>query len=148
MEPNRERVKDGFLETILKNALPGALTNLALVMLTLFFSGILPISDDQRSSIAVIVIGGTGLLVLAYTSRPLTLLRGLLLLGMGLGMGLTMLIFGGFFFLAPLSGAGAVLCGVLLALSPVLLWLFHVALNAGFALFEAWRNHRLPGKLL
>jgi cation-transporting ATPase E len=148
MEPNRERVKDGFLETILKNALPGALTNLALVMLTLFFSGILPISDEQRSSIAVIVIGGTGLLVLAYTSRPLTLLRGLLLLGMGLGMGLTMLIFGGFFFLAPLSGTSAVFCGVLLALSPVLLWLFHVALNAGFALFEAWKNHRLPGKLL
>ncbi len=148
LEPNRERVKGGFLPTILKNALPGALTNLALVVLTFIVSGLLKLPADQRSTIAVAAIGITGLLVLAYTSRPLTLARSLLLLAMALGMGLTALIFGRFFFLSPLSGAGAVFCGAMVALSPVLLWLFRRAVDRGFARFDAWKANRLPGKIL
>ncbi len=146
MEPNRERVKGGFLLTILKNALPAALSNLALMVLIFIFSGLLGLSDAQRSTIAVAAIGVTGLFVLAYTSRPLTLMRGILLLAMGAGMALTGLLFGGFFFLAPLAGKAAVLAGALMALSPALLWFLRRLVNTGFARWEAWRANQLPAK--
>ncbi len=144
MEPNRERVKGGFLPTILKNALPGALTNLALVMIIFMFTKLMGLSGDQRSAIAVACIGATGLMVLAYTSRPLTLMRGLLLGGMGLSMLIHGRIFRRFFFLVPLSGVHAVLSGALIALSPVLLYLFRRWVNKGFARWEAWKEGRLP----
>ena len=147
MEPNKERVKAGFLTTILKNALPGALTNLGLVVLVFIFSGMFSLSAEQRSTIAVAAIGFTGLLVLAYTSRPMTLIRGLLLLAMGIGMALTALLFGRFFFLVPLSGAAAVLCGALMALSPVLLWFFTRCVGLGVARWDAWKANRLPQKI-
>lgn len=146
MEPNRERVKGGFLLTILKNALPAALSNLALMVLIFIFSGLLGLSDAQRSTIAVAAIGVTGLFVLAYTSRPLTLMRGILLLAMGAGMALTGLLFGGFFFLTPLAGKAAVLAGTLMALSPALLWFLRRLVNAGFASWEAWHANQLPAK--
>ena len=120
MEPNKERVKAGFLAAILKNALPGALTNLALMMLIFLFSHILGLSAPQRSTIAVAAAGVTGLMILALTSRPLTPARGLLLLGMGTGLLVTALLFGRFFLLVPLAGAPAALAAGVGALSPVL----------------------------
>ena len=145
MEPNKERVKAGFLAAILKNALPGALTNLALMMLIFLFSHILGLSAPQRSTIAVAAAGVTGLMILALTSRPLTLARGLLLLGMGTGLLVTALLFGRFFLLVPLAGAPAALAAGVCALSPVLLFFSGRLAARGLSRWQAWRAGRLPG---
>lgn len=64
LEPNKERVQAGFLQTILRHALPGALTNLVLLILVFLLSGPLQLSADMRSTIAVGAAGMTGLMVL------------------------------------------------------------------------------------
>ncbi len=137
MEPNKERVKGDFLTTILKNALPGALNNLLLIILLYAFSRPLGLSYDQRSTIAWIAAGVTGILVLAWTSRPLTLMRGLLILSMSLGLILAALAFGGFFLLTPLRDKALLLALGLTALSPFILWLTRKAVAKGII---AWEN--------
>jgi len=131
LAPNRERVKAGFLTTILKNALPGALTNLLLILLLFTLAGPLGLAEDVRSTIAVGAIGFTGLMVLAYTSLPLNLMRGLLLAVMAAGMAGAALLFGRFFLLAPLPGAGLWLMIGLMALAPAALWLMRRAVARG-----------------
>ncbi len=145
LEPNRDRVKNDFLTTILRNALPGALTNLTLSVMVFYIARLLGLSPALRSTMAVCVVGVTGMLVLAFTSRPLTLLRGLLLLGTGLAMLLTGLIFGKVFYFVPITGDAAWLTGVLAALSPVLLWFFHRGVSFAINRFKAWQANRLPG---
>lgn len=122
LEPNKERVQAGFLQTILRHALPGALTNLVLLILVFLLSGPLQLSADMRSTIAVGAAGMTGLMVLLHTSRPLSLLRGILLTAMTLGLLIGALAFGKFFLLVPLQPSGWALMGGLMALSPLMLY--------------------------
>ena len=104
MEPNRERVKGNFLTTVLQNALPGGLTNGLLILLLFILSGPMHLSHHERSTIAVAAAGVTGVLILAWTSRPLTLMRGALILAVAAGMLFAALFFSSFFFLVPLTG--------------------------------------------
>lgn len=120
LEPNKERVKTGFLQTILTNALPGAVTNVVLVLLLFVLSDVLQLPPAQRSTIAVGALGATGLMVLLQTSRPLTPLRLGLLAVMAAGLILTALLFGRFFLLVPLPGKELTLMLGLMAISPLL----------------------------
>lgn len=133
LEPNRERVKEGFLQTILQNALPGALTNLILLGILFFASRRLGFSQAEYSTIAVAAVGATGLFVLAYTSRPVTFLR-ILLLGIMLeGMQTAAIFFPSFFFLTQPSFAGEILLLGLIACAPVLLLVTRWLLGLAFA---------------
>ena len=140
--PNRERVKSGFLSTILKNALPGALTNLTLLLILFALSGPLCLSAEVRSTVAVAAIGVTGLMVLAYTCRPINLQRELLLGTMTAALLGAALLFGRFFLLSPLSGAASWLAIGLVLLSPALLWLMRRAVARGEAWLAKMRSQR------
>ncbi|NLO13805.1 MAG: HAD-IC family P-type ATPase, partial [Clostridiales bacterium] len=129
MEPNRERVKGNFLTTVLQNALPGGLTNGLLILLLFILSGPMHLSHHERSTIAVAAAGVTGVLILAWTSRPLTLMRGALILAVAAGMLFAALFFSSFFFLVPLTGPLIWLTVALAALSPLLLWLMRRAVE-------------------
>lgn len=140
--PNRERVKSGFLATILKNALPGALTNLTLLLILFALSGPLCLSAEVRSTVAVAAIGVTGLMVLAYTCRPINLQRGLLLGTMTAALLGAALLFGRFFLLSPLTGAASWLAVGLVLLSPALLWLMRRAVARGEVWLAGIRSRR------
>ncbi|MDD4081304.1 MAG: HAD-IC family P-type ATPase, partial [Eubacteriales bacterium] len=144
LEPNRERVKGGFLTTILENALPGALTNLLLILVLFILSRPLGLSYGECSTIAVSAAGVTGILILAWTSRPLSLIRGLLIIAMAAGMIFTVFIFGSFFFLVPLTGSALWLALALAALSPILYWLTRTAVERNVAAREARKRQSAP----
>lgn len=132
LAPNRERVQGHFTKTIVRNALPGAVTNVLLLLVLYAVSGMVDMSPEQRGTIAVAVVGFTGLLVLAYTSRPLNLMRGLLLAAMAGGMLLTALLMPKLFYLVPLAPTGWVLLVILLVLSPVCLAFLRSAVQRFF----------------
>ncbi|MEV2719016.1 cation-translocating P-type ATPase [Paenibacillus larvae] len=75
MSPNRERVSHGFLKRVLKSAIPNAVI-LAGVTLTMFlyayFSGLQTL---EARTLAVLVLGGSSLVVLTKIARPLNGLK-------------------------------------------------------------------------
>jgi len=75
MEPNYERVKGKFLPTVLRQALPGGLSNLLVVLLAhltmLTFD--LPLTDSATVCTAVLAV--VGMLVLFKVSTPFDTFR-------------------------------------------------------------------------
>ncbi|MBQ9307975.1 MAG: HAD-IC family P-type ATPase [Clostridia bacterium] len=83
LESNRERIRGGFLRTVLRNAMPGAVC----VTLCACFSMIMENfgwSVELGSTIATLCAGGIGLMSLYFISRPLNLYRRTILLAMTL----------------------------------------------------------------
>ena len=125
LTPNKERVRGDFLLTILRNALPGALNNVLLVVALMLLSGPLGIPQEQLSTIAVGIVGITGLLVLAMTCLPFNRDCLLLLAAMAAGLIGSAVLFGSFFKLVPLTGAAPWALAVFLLAAPFTLWLMY-----------------------
>ncbi len=70
LEPNRERLRGRFIVNILGKALPGALTMSANIAALAALSLSLGLKDPEISTLAVIVTGYTGLLVLFRVCVP------------------------------------------------------------------------------
>ncbi len=84
LEPNRERVQGKFLETVMRNAVPGAagVTLCAIAAMVMAHFG-----HDATviSTMATMAAGTVGLMVLTSVCLPFTLMRGVLLGAMALG---------------------------------------------------------------
>lgn len=78
MEPNYERVTGKFLPTVLRRALPGGLTNLAMVLLTQLVMAQLDFAAPLISTACAAVMSICGMMVLHVTCRPYNLLRRIL----------------------------------------------------------------------
>lgn len=78
MEPNYERVRGKFLPTVLRQALPGGLTDLIVVLIThvMMISFQLPMGDSATVCTAVLAL--VGLMVLYKVSVPFDLFRKLI----------------------------------------------------------------------
>jgi len=70
LEPNRERIRGKFIVNIIKKALPGALTMVLNIVLLVLVSGFLNFTQEQISTLAVIITGYTGLLTLFKVCMP------------------------------------------------------------------------------
>ena len=70
LEPNRERIRGKFIVNIIKKALPGALTMVLNIVLLVLISGYLNFTQEQISTLAVIITGYTGLLTLFKVCMP------------------------------------------------------------------------------
>ncbi|WP_229106253.1 HAD-IC family P-type ATPase, partial [Paenibacillus sp. 1001270B_150601_E10] len=75
MSPNRDRVSPGFLKRVLKSAIPNAVI-LAGVTLTMFLYAYLSgLHTSEARTLAVLVLGGSSLVVLTRIARPLNGLK-------------------------------------------------------------------------
>ena len=70
LEPNKERIRGKFIVNIIKKALPGALTMVLNIVLLVLVSGFLNFTQEQISTLAVIITGYTGLLTLFKVCMP------------------------------------------------------------------------------
>lgn len=86
MEPNYQRVKGKFLPTVLRNALPGGLTNVLAVIFAQRYLAAQGVLSGDISSLCVIVIATVGLMVLFQVSHPVSVFRMLVLGAMGIAM--------------------------------------------------------------
>ena len=86
MEPNYQRVKGKFLPTVLRNAMPGGLTNVLAVLFAQRFLTMQGVPETDISCICTIVLGAVGLMVLLQVSRPVSPFRLLVLGAMGVAM--------------------------------------------------------------
>lgn len=90
LEPNRERIRGSFIRNVIKKSIPGALTmalNVLLLEGTNFF---LHFSEGEVSTLAVVLTGFTGLMILFRVCMPFNgkhaVLFGLMSVGFLLGL--------------------------------------------------------------
>lgn len=116
LEPNRALVKGRFLHNVLKKACPGGFTNLLLVLGVELFAFAFGFDHRELSTLATMLIGFNGLLILYQVCKPFDCKRRLLWWGMTLAMAVAVFFLGGFFFLVPLTLRTALVFVVLLLL--------------------------------
>lgn len=118
LEPNVSLVQGKFLPNVLRAALPGALTDLLLLILLELFSFAFSFSDAELSTLATILTAYNGLLILFHVCTPFNRQRGRVWSAMALLTAGAVTIAGPIFSLTPLNlqTAVALLLFLLLAL--------------------------------
>ncbi len=149
LEPNGQRLRPGFVERVLRFAIPAGLfvaaaTFAAFALVRVQGAGALP----QARSAATLVLFATALWVLALAAAPLHARRAWLVVGMVLSFLPTLLVprIREFFALRSLSGAEWLECAAIAAAAMVALhWSRAIALSVpeGRARNRRWNRHDL-----
>lgn len=79
LEPNKSRVKGKFFINVISKAIPSGITTVVNILLLVFFASLINVPNEQTSTIAVIITAYTAILLIYRISKPLNLLRKLLL---------------------------------------------------------------------
>ena len=129
LEPNESLVRGKFLPNVLAVALPGGLTNLAMVLGAVLVGEKVGISVEEISTIATIIMGVVGLGMLFRVSWPFNLLRKI-----NFGVAAAILIVGSLFFsglfsMHPLGKQGILMLVLCTVLTPIVLFLFTLLLK-------------------
>lgn len=103
LEPNRERIRGKFIVNVIQKSLPAAMTMVFNILLLTAVSGYMGFNDTQFSTMAVIITGCTGLMMLYKVCMPFNFLRGALSVMMTAAFILALVLFGWFFSMAPLN---------------------------------------------
>ena len=82
LEPNNEKVKKNFLLNIVSVAFPTSITIIFDTILILLTAEILTISNQDISTLAVLLLGTTGFMHIYRISKPLNIIRRTLLIAM------------------------------------------------------------------
>ena len=146
LEPNRAIVKGRFLPNVMKQACPGGLTNLFLVLGAEAFAYAFGFSTQSLSTISAMLMAFNGLIVLFYVCRPFDWKRRVLWGAMTVAMVVCVGWFGSFFSLEPLTlQTGLVFCVLLLLAVPcqkVVLKVMEVCALVHKAFLARLRAHR------
>ncbi|WP_411677055.1 HAD-IC family P-type ATPase [Caproicibacter sp.] len=82
LEPNRDRLHGSFIGNVMKKSLPGAVTMTLNILLLVSLSSYLGFSAAEQSSLAVLITGYTGLLILFKVCLPFNTARAFLFASM------------------------------------------------------------------
>ncbi len=151
LEPNNDRLKGKFISNVIRMCIPAALTMTANIVALCALAGPLGLTSAETSTMAVLMTGMTGFIMLFKVSAPFNTLRGVLFWGL-LAVFLTaFLCFGWFFALTGLS------LPMLVALLPLLIFAIvfmlamlhlvdHVIANAQSPVYPRRVRQRMKGR--
>jgi len=122
LEPNYERVKGRFIVSVLRQAFPGGLTNILMVVTAQIVLGILGAPMAQVQTVCTAILAVTGLLVLLSVSKPFDRFRLFIWAMMAIALVFSFLFLGGILQLQSVSLANLPVLGILLAVTPVVYW--------------------------
>ncbi len=146
LEPNHEIVKGRFMTNVLRRALPGGLANVVLMILIELFTFAFAFERVTLSTLATVIMGEVGLLVLYYISKPLDWKRWTLLGTMAGAFVIAVLAFGGMFELTPLDFQAGLVILVFLMLTPSVIFVFERAFEWGSAALALVAQRRGGGR--
>lgn len=142
LEPNHELVRGGFMKNVLRRALPGGLTNILLIVGIELFTVAFTFERATLSTLATVLMGFVGLLVLYYISKPLDWKRWTLLGTMTAAMIVAVLAFGSFFELTALDFQSWLVIVVFLMLAPSVIYVFETAFEKIWTILDAKVNKK------
>ena len=133
LEPNSERIKGRFIETVFKNALPAALTDFILIFSLVLLSSAFGMRSEELSSAAICLMAFVGFTIIYQESQPINHYKRLVLLGNILAFLVSSSILGRFFNMSPLRLQTLVICAIMAVLALILIqvfkklvgWFFH-----------------------
>ena len=115
LEPNKNLVSGRFLQNVIMRALPGALTDILLILGVQAFANVFSLSIDELSTMSAILMAWVGLLVLFQVCKPIDWKRGVIWGVMAVGVIFCITVMADFFVLSKLS-VGAMLIFTVFAL--------------------------------
>lgn len=128
LEANTNIVKGRFMSNVIYRAFPAGLTDFVLVMFTILFGKAFDMTGDQTSTIAAILMGITGLIMLGFVCRPFNRKRILLFVLMAVGFVFSAVALGSIVFSIEPLNYGSTLVTVVLALLSLPLMLCFIKL--------------------
>ena len=143
LEPNKNRLSGNFLETVLRKALPGALTIVVNIVVVMIIGNILDFSVSELSTMACLLTGVTGLIILYGVCQPLDVKRTILFWAMTIAYVGAVLFFPTFFAVLPFYPTN---WQVVLVLLPMLFLIYPIMLllKAAINKTERWLvEHKL-----
>lgn len=126
LEPNHDLIRGDFLRNVINKAIPGAVTICTAVICSVIFGVIVGLSQEQFSTLCVLLACVAGVNLVIRLSIPYNVIRALLLAVILGGLALGVFVFGKIFFLTPFS-LHMVIATVVLAV--LLTILFHILYN-------------------
>ena len=136
MEPNKDRIRGKFIVNILTKSLPGMLAMALTIIILMPVGTFFHLSDDQVSTVSVILIGTTGLMNLLSICLPFNTLRKVLFYCMTLGFLTAMLLFHDFFSLVHLTAPMLLVIAVMMIFSACVITIIYRMVK-GFYHLEA-----------
>jgi len=100
LQPNTGMVKGKFLRNVLYRSIPAALTNIFVVGGVLLFAYAFELPSEQMSTIATLVVGVVGVIMLYRVCHPLNVLRTIIWAGVTALFALATIILGNVFTLS------------------------------------------------
>ncbi len=150
LEPNSDRIRGNFLTNVLKKSFPSALTMILGVLFLCLFQQQLGLTQEQTSTLSVIVAFAVGFMLMFKLCVPFNALRGALFGSMMLAFILGYALFMNVFSLVPLTAAMFfVLVPLLLVLIVFMVlsnhFMEHIAEKHTNRFFSSALFHRLHG---
>ena len=103
LEPNKEKVSGKFIINVIKKALPGALTMVLNVVTLVYIADFLNFPPEQISTLAVIITGYTGLMILFKVCIPFNIKHIVLFSLMSISFVTALIFFSSFFSVVSLT---------------------------------------------
>ena len=130
LEPNRDLIRGEFLRNVITRAVPGAICVITSVVIAVVFSYVTGLSQDQFSTLCVILTCVSGVNLVIRLSIPFNYIRIALLVVVLAGLLLGIFVFGPVFMLVPLTADMALLALIAAVFVTVLFnILFNIALD-------------------
>ena len=142
LEPNYERVQGRFIVSVLRQAFPGGLTNILMVVTAQIVLGILSAPMAQVQTVCTAILAVTGLLVLLSASKPMGKFRLFIWIMMAISLVFSFLFLGSIFQLQAVSLSLLPALSVLLAVTPLLYWLLRRLFDLGDRILANLRNRK------
>ena len=142
LEPNYERVQGRFIVSVLRQAFPGGLTNILMVVTAQIVLGILSAPMAQVQTVCTAILAVTGLLVLLSASKPMGKFRLFIWIMMAISLVFSFLFLGSIFQLQAVSLANLPVLGILLAVTPVVYWGLRRLFDLGDRVVAKIRNRQ------
>jgi cation-transporting ATPase E len=140
LEPNYERVKGRFIVSVLRQAFPGGLTNILMVVTAQILLGMHAVSMAQVQTVCTAILAVTGLLVLYSVSKPLDTFRRIIWILMAAALVFSFLFLGGIFQLQYVSPAVFPVMAILMAVTPLVYWALRRLFDLGDRLILKYRT--------
>ena len=140
LEPNYERVHGRFIVSVLRQAFPGGLTNIIMVVIAQIVLGISAVPMAQVQTVCTAILAVTGLLVLFSASKPMGKFRLFIWVMMMVALVFSFFFLNGILQLQYVDISYLPILGILLAVTPVVYWAFRRLFDLGDRLFASLRN--------
>jgi cation-transporting ATPase E len=114
LEPNDAVVKGSFLQNVMRQTMPGAFTNVIFIIMVVWLGNVFGFSSVQISTMATLLCGTIGLVILYAVCQPMDKKRAFLFCMMVFLFLMAVLFFPGFFSILPLTSLSLPMIIVLL----------------------------------